>query len=109
MFGCYRRDEAADPETYVGAVVMVLSRYEADVIAYVTDPFTGLPGRIPFLPNLYEVKLACEERAAELARTERFRNWGRGGGSDGAPVVALPREERPTLVELEERLGRRIG
>lgn len=84
MFGCYRRDEAADPDTFVAAVTMILSRYSAEVVEAVTDPFAGLPSRksergYSGLPDVADVKTACE---AEAARAERIKKY-----------AALPRTE----------------
>ncbi len=74
MFGCYRRSDAADAETYVAAVTMVLAHYPAEVVKAVTDPYSGLPSRKnekgwSGLPDVADVKEACEE---EAIRQERF-------------------------------------
>lgn len=61
MFGCYRKGDANDPETYVGAVSLVLSTYPEDVIHAVTHPNTGLPSTNTFMPSVAEVKKACED------------------------------------------------
>jgi hypothetical protein len=78
MFGCYRRGDANDPDTYVAAVSMVLSRYSAEVVKTVTDPFSGLPSRKSEsgwtgLPDVADVKQACED---EAARAERYQQLG---------------------------------
>jgi hypothetical protein len=62
MFGCYRRGEANDPETYTAAIGAVLSEFDRDVIEYVTDPRSGLPSSCDFLPTVKEVKDACIAR-----------------------------------------------
>lgn len=77
MFGCYRRDQAADAETFTAAVTMVLAHYSAEVVKAVTDPFGGLPGRKTEngwsgLPDVAEVKEACEIEAARLARMAAY-------------------------------------
>lgn len=63
LFGCYRRADAADPETYTAAIAAILSEYEREVVAYVTDPRTGLPRKSNFLPTVCEVDKACSEHA----------------------------------------------
>ena len=78
MFGCYRRGDANDPDTYVAAVAMVLSRYSAEVVQAITDPFSGLPSRKSEsgwtgLPDVADVKAACE---AEAARRDRIKTLG---------------------------------
>lgn len=72
MFSCYRRDEAHDPEMYCAAVAAVLADYPREVVDHVTDPRTGLPGTQKFLPNVAEVREACDARAAS---TERARTY----------------------------------
>jgi hypothetical protein len=88
MFGCYRRDDAADPETFVAAVTLVLSHYSSQVVEGVTDPFSGLPGRkkengYSGLPDVADVKEACENEASRLARMAHY--------------AAMPRANHPRL------------
>lgn len=78
MFGCYRRSDAADPDTYCAAVAMVLTRYPAAVVEVVTHPFEGLPGRVKDngysgMPDVGEVKQACEAEAAKQARWQALQ------------------------------------
>lgn len=77
MFGCYRKAEASDPEIYAAATAAVLSDYTQDIVDFVTDPRTGLPVTSKWLPSVFEVKAACEERAEFLAKIERARKLGR--------------------------------
>jgi hypothetical protein len=60
LLGCYRQGEAADPKVYVRAVAAVLAHYDEAVITAVTDPVRGLPGSVKWLPNVAEVRAACE-------------------------------------------------
>ncbi len=60
LFGCYRKGDANDPDTYVAAITAVLSRFPEDVIKHVTHPAKGLPIRTDFLPTVAEVHRACE-------------------------------------------------
>lgn len=90
MFGCYRRGDANDPDTYVAAVAAVLSRYDAETIKNVTDPFGGIPSRKTEngwsgLPDVADVKEACE---AEASRRARIADLGR---YKTKPFVRLPR------------------
>ncbi len=61
LFGCYTRAEANNPVVYTAAVQAILSEYEPKVIAFVTDPRTGLPSRLKWLPSIAEVRVACDE------------------------------------------------
>lgn len=73
MFSCYRRDEAHDPDTYCAAVSAVLADgYSQEVVDYITDPRTGLPSTLKFLPSVAEVREGCDERAAHIERLARW-------------------------------------
>ena len=108
LFGCFRRGHANDPDTYAAAIAAVLTRFAPEVVAYVTDPRTGLPSRSNWLPTVYEVRLACEERAAEIEWPSR---------RDALERQQLAERERyekqranaPTRAEIEAKLGRAIG
>lgn len=66
MFGCYRKADANDPEIYTAAVAATLAEFADDVAEYVTDPRTGLPAKLKWLPTIAEVREACERRAEYL-------------------------------------------
>jgi hypothetical protein len=72
LFGCYRRGDANDPDTYCTAVAAVLASFPQHVVEYVTDPRTGIPGIEQWLPSVAEVKQACIKRQAYLDRLEDF-------------------------------------
>lgn len=77
MFGCYRRGDANDPDTYVAAVAMVLARYSAEVVKAVTDPYSGLPSRKSEsgwtgMPDVADVKEACEAEAVRIDRMAKY-------------------------------------
>src|SRR5260370_1162158 len=61
LVGCFRKSDAADPEVYAAAVVAVLVRWPVDVITSVTEPATGLPSKLNWLPSIAEITKACEE------------------------------------------------
>ena len=70
LFGCYRKGDANDPETYTAAVTAILAEYPKEVIRYVTDPRTGIPRKSKFMPNPAEVSEACD-RATEYLTDEK--------------------------------------
>lgn len=89
MFGCYRRGDANDPDTYVAAVTMVLAHYPADVIKTVTDPFCGLPSKKTEsgwsgLPDVADVRTACDAEVARLEKLARYAAWPK-------PALRLPK------------------
>lgn len=73
LLGCYRTGDANDPETYIAAVVSVLSRYSESIIAEVTEPATGLPSTSKWLPSVFELREECDRREARERRIEEFR------------------------------------
>ena len=76
LLGCYRRDEANDPEIYIAAVAAILSEYPRSVIEYVTDPRTGLPRTSKWPPNPAEVSEACDARKRTLDAIETLKARG---------------------------------
>lgn len=105
MFGCYRKDEVADPEFYLTAAVAILTRYEKQTVLRVTDPRNGLPASSKFLPSIAEIREACEREQAvfdrEAARLERLRDQLRRRVED----ENLDYAARPTVAELKEKHG----
>lgn len=71
LFGCYRRGDANDPDTYVAAIAAVLSLYDSDLIREATDPRFGIQTTekfSAFMPNAGELKIYCDKIAAHRAR-----------------------------------------
>ena len=70
--GCYRQGDCADPEVFATGAVAVLSHYPVDIVRKITDPHSGLPGRLKWLPTIYEIREACEiENGAARRRDEQ--------------------------------------
>jgi len=74
LLGCYRTGDANDPETYISAVVSVLSRYEIEIIKTVTEPATGLPAKLKWLPSIAEIREECDILAARKRRVIEREN-----------------------------------
>ena len=72
IFGCYRRDEAHDPEGFVAGLTAILTDYPEKVVGYVADPRTGVAKEYPNgLPNIGQIKEFCdviEQRQATMAK-----------------------------------------
>lgn len=64
LFGCYRKGEANDPETYAAALAAILAEYPREVIVKVTDPRVGLARTNKFIPSVAEVSEACDKSKA---------------------------------------------
>lgn len=74
LLGCYRTGDANDPEAYITAVVSVLVRYPPQIVREVTEPATGLPSRLKWLPTIAEIREECEILAQrELRKVQRER------------------------------------
>jgi len=76
VFAAYRRDDFADPDTFLVQLGMVLERYSDDVIRYVTHPATGIQRRCKFPPTIAEVAEACDAEAAAIATRKRYHAMG---------------------------------
>jgi hypothetical protein len=75
LFGCYRRGDANDPETYVAAITAVLTAYDTDLIREVTDPRTGIQTTekyMSYMPHVGELKVYCEALAVRKERIKRL-------------------------------------
>ena len=104
LLGAYRRGEAADPETYISSVGLVLAEYEPWVISRVTDPRIGIASNLKFLPTVAEVKAACEAEMApvyrENARRKVDEEW-----RQRRAEAEVDRGNRPTYAELQAKYG----
>lgn len=73
ILGCYRTGDANDPESYIAAVVSVLVRHSTWVIREVTEPATGLPSKLKWLPTIAEIREECDRLQAYEKRMELKR------------------------------------
>lgn len=76
MFGCYRKGDANDPDTYTAAIAAVFSEYEPEVVRRATDPRTGIARVSKFLPNPAEVSAACDAIVASMKLEVRMAAMG---------------------------------
>jgi len=111
LFGCYRKGDANDPETYVAAITAVLSRYGEDVIRAVTHPAKGLPIRTNFLPTVKEVFEACEAldvpmREAEARKKRLEKQIAERDETESRPVYAIDSAEANAVKALHDLVGR---
>jgi hypothetical protein len=108
LAGCYRKSDAADPETYAGAVAAVLAEYPPDIVQRVTDPRSGLPSKLQWLPSVKEVRDACEE-------LDNRRRYVETRAKQQAEQIAelkrldAMRQTRPTLAEMKAKYGENWG
>jgi hypothetical protein len=105
MFGCYRKGDANDPETYVAAITATLARYPEDVILRITHPVDGLPGQKDFLPTVAEVRRACESEMGPRRRRlalERQREQERAEEAAREKNRNTPEEDAKVLAGLRK-------
>ena len=76
LLGCYRRNDANDPDTYVQAIMMVLTKYPLAIVEWATDPRTGIAAVEQFRafpPNAGEVKAFCDEEVRRIHEASKER------------------------------------
>lgn len=72
ILGCYRTDSVSDPQVYITAIATVLSRYPTDIGIRLSDPQTGIAGKLQWLPSVAEIRQACDEmQASDVATAKR--------------------------------------
>lgn len=76
MFGCYRKGDANDPETYTAAITAILAKFSDDVIERVTNPAEGIPSKFKFMPNPAEVQEICMEAQKAITAEEKIKSMG---------------------------------
>jgi hypothetical protein len=109
LLGCYRTGDAHDPEIYVTAAVAVLSDYPLDIVNAVTDPRTGIPSRIKWLPTIAEIKDACEDIAGPRRRMAEWETRSRAQLDERAQLEALDgNTERERITEGFKQLLARL-
>lgn len=72
IFSAYRRDDFADPDSFVLQLGAVLEKYDDVVIQYVCDPRTGIQRRCKFPPAIAEIVEACEAEATAIETRKRY-------------------------------------
>jgi hypothetical protein len=73
--GCYRRDEAHDPEIFAAALAVLIAEYPENIISQASDPRCGIVTEFPNgLPNIGQIKTFLDNKAESLRQqTERQR------------------------------------
>ena len=70
--GCYRRDEAHDPETFAAALALVLTEFPKSVVDYVADARTGVSTVYRMgLPQVGQIEEFCEQIEERQRRLQR--------------------------------------
>lgn len=104
MLDCWRTGGANSPETFVTAVAATLARYPDQVIYDVTDPRSGLPIQINWMPSIKEVYDACE-RAYLPVKTQIEREKRIAEQIEARKRDDEARQRRPSFDELKAKYG----
>lgn len=104
MLDCWRTGGANSPETFVTAVAATLARYPDQVIYDVTDPRSGLPIQINWMPTIKDVYDACE-RAYLPIRTQIERERRIAEQIETRRREDEARAERPSFDDLKTKYG----
>ena len=105
LFGCYRKGDAADPETYAAAVAAVLASFPQPVVYAVTDPLRGLPSQSQFLPTVAEVRKACDAIVEREGRAAESDYRVRRQLEERREYEELRAQPRLSLAELKAKYG----
>lgn len=71
--GCYRRDEAQNPEIFAAALAAVLMDYPADIVRLAADPRTGVVVSFPMgLPNVGQIRAFLEDKLSHREKLQRL-------------------------------------
>jgi hypothetical protein len=104
MLDCYRTGGANNPETFVTAVAATLARYPDQVIYDVTDPTSGIPKQITWMPSIKEIYDTCERAMAPI----RYRIEHEKRVAEQMELRRLEDEARakaPSYDQLKEKYG----
>jgi hypothetical protein len=58
------------------AIAATLAEYSAEVMQHVTDPRTGIPAKLKFLPSVAEVREACEDHSKYVRARQHLLDKG---------------------------------
>jgi predicted DNA-binding WGR domain protein len=99
LYGCYRRTDADSPEIFLSAAVTVLCGYPESIARAVCDPRSGLPAKLKFPPNIFELTEACDAKMRPLLDEKRRRRLREELEADApAPVSEGDAERRRAVV-----------
>lgn len=87
------------------AAASVLSRYPEDVSRAVTDPRSGIAGKIKWFPTIYEIREACDAENARLRGIEAREASLKAQFAERERMAAMdPAEKRRQFIKREMAL-----
>ena len=109
MLDCFRTGGANSPETFVTAIAATLARYPDQVIYDVTDPTSGLPAKLDWMPTIKEVHDACERAYDPIRRQVEQERQTAAQMAERIALEDARAQPRLTLDELKTRYGENWG
>ena len=106
LFGCYPRNDANDPETFLTAATAILASYPEVVADRVCDPLRrdSLPSKNKFLPAIAEIRAACEVEMVWCDTVERRERERRHTADVLAPAPPATAESRARVRQAADEL-----
>lgn len=68
LLGCFKWDDAGNPEIITRAVIEMCCQYPEWAVKAVTDPLDGMPAHFSRMPALAEIKAALEDQVGFIRR-----------------------------------------
>jgi hypothetical protein len=93
LLDCFGRASVGDPDIWIDEVAAILMRYDEAIVAEAFQPGVGLQSRCRFLPDMPDIREACEAVAAERARVARREQLARHRVLIDTPLGLLPESE----------------
>ena len=111
LFGCYPRNDANDPETFLTAATAILASYSEVVADRVCDPLRrdSLPSKSKFLPSIAEIRAACEVEMVWYDTVERRDRERRHTAEVLAPAPPATAESRARVRQAADELLAELG
>lgn len=103
--GCYRRDEAQNPDAFAAALALVLADYQADIVNLAVDPRTGVSSQFPMgLPNVGQIKQLLDDLQERQDRLKRYSGMPKPQRRDYTPPAKKPNLFVPTSAPFYEKM-----
>jgi hypothetical protein len=109
LFGFYRASEANDPETFVMGATAMLAQYPEQIVRLVCSPASGLVSECKWLPNIAEIKVACEKLMAPVYAERKREALRLQSSAVLAPPPPASEESRKRVRAMAEALSAELA
>jgi hypothetical protein len=104
LFGFYRASTANDPEMFIAGAAKVLAQFPEPIVRLICDPVSGLPWTNEWLPNLAEIRVACEKLMAPVKAERKRQELREHTARVLAPLPPATAENRRNVREMADDL-----